>query len=49
VKKELFVKRWPLRLLAAACKPFWVEVVVAQKPRGGVKLVAKARVDGKEK
>ena len=35
--------------VAAACKPFWVEVVVAQKPRGGVKLVAKARVDGKEK
>ena len=27
----------------AACQPFWVEVVVTQKPRGGVKLVAKAR------
>lgn len=26
-----------------ACAPFWVEVVVTQKPRGGVKLVAKAR------
>ena len=35
--------------IAAACKPFWVEVVVTQKPRGGVKLVAKARVDGSEK
>jgi 7-cyano-7-deazaguanine reductase len=30
--------------IAAACQPFWVEVAVSQKPRGGVKLVAKARV-----
>ncbi len=27
----------------AVCKPVWVEVIVTQKPRGGVKLVAKAR------
>ena len=27
-----------------ACQPFWVEVTVTQKPRGGVKLVAKARL-----
>lgn len=26
-----------------ACNPFWVEVTVTQKPRGGVKLMAKAR------
>lgn len=32
--------------IAAACQPHWVEVVVTQKPRGGVKLVAKARVEG---
>mgnify|MGYP001448813913 CR=1 FL=1 len=31
--------------IAAACQPFWVEVTVTQKPRGGIKLVAKARVD----
>ncbi|HEY8391332.1 MAG TPA: preQ(1) synthase [Capillibacterium sp.] len=31
--------------VAAACHPFWVTVTVTQKPRGGVKLVAKARVD----
>ncbi|NLW55631.1 MAG: NADPH-dependent 7-cyano-7-deazaguanine reductase QueF [Firmicutes bacterium] len=35
--------------VAAACQPFWVEVTVAQKPRGGIKLVAKARVDGRQK
>lgn len=33
--------------IAAACQPFWVEVTVCQKPRGGVKLVAKAREEGK--
>lgn len=27
-----------------ACSPLWVEVTVAQKPRGGVKLVAKAKL-----
>jgi 7-cyano-7-deazaguanine reductase len=31
--------------IAAACQPLWVEVVVTQKPRGGVKLVAKARTE----
>jgi 7-cyano-7-deazaguanine reductase len=33
------------RDIAAACQPLWVEVVVTQKPRGGVKLVARARVE----
>jgi len=31
--------------VAAACQPFWVTVTVTQKPRGGIKLVAKARVN----
>lgn len=31
-----------------ACRPHWVEVVVAQKPRGGVKLVAKARLEASD-
>jgi 7-cyano-7-deazaguanine reductase len=31
--------------VAAACRPFWVTVTVTQKPRGGIKLVAKARVN----
>ncbi|NLC52683.1 MAG: NADPH-dependent 7-cyano-7-deazaguanine reductase QueF [Firmicutes bacterium] len=31
--------------VAAACQPFWVKVTVTQKPRGGIKLVATARVD----
>lgn len=35
--------------VAAACQPSWVEVTVTQKPRGGVKLVAKARVEGQQK
>jgi 7-cyano-7-deazaguanine reductase len=34
------------RDIAAACQPWWVEVAVTQKPRGGVKLVARARVEG---
>lgn len=33
--------------IVAACDPHWVEVTVTQKPRGGVKLVAKARLEGK--
>ncbi|HYH03041.1 MAG TPA: preQ(1) synthase [Bacillota bacterium] len=31
--------------IATACQPYWVEVAVNQKPRGGVKLVARARVE----
>jgi 7-cyano-7-deazaguanine reductase len=31
--------------IAKAADPHWVEVVVAQKSRGGVKIAAKARVD----
>jgi 7-cyano-7-deazaguanine reductase len=30
--------------VAAACRPLWVEVTVAQKARGGIKITAKARV-----
>lgn len=33
------------RDISEACHPFWVEVTVTQKPRGGIKIVAKARVD----
>jgi 7-cyano-7-deazaguanine reductase len=33
------------RDIAAACQPFWAEVTVTQKPRGGIKLAAKARVE----
>ncbi|HHU51570.1 MAG TPA: preQ(1) synthase [Firmicutes bacterium] len=31
--------------IAEACHPLWVEVIVTQKPRGGIKIVAKSRVD----
>ena len=31
--------------IAAACQPLWVEVVITQKPRGGIKISAKARVE----
>lgn len=31
--------------VAAACRPFWVKVTVTQKPRGGIKITATARVD----
>jgi 7-cyano-7-deazaguanine reductase len=30
--------------ISEACHPLWVEVVVAQKPRGGIKIVAKSRI-----
>ena len=28
--------------IAEACHPLWVEVIVTQKPRGGIKIVAKS-------
>jgi 7-cyano-7-deazaguanine reductase len=31
--------------VASACEPHWVEVIVTQKPRGGIKIAAKARVE----